>query len=90
MLVCMRTVATLVRTRALAEFVRTRPKGGQCDGADANGEDKMSLSFLFYIFFLEKPCMPTRGTCLLGWSAAQLAASRITDADAEWTSVVEH
>jgi hypothetical protein len=54
----MRTAAALVWMRALAELVHTRPKGEQCGGADANGEDKISLSFL------EKPCMPMRGAGL--------------------------
>jgi hypothetical protein len=44
----MQTAATLVRTPTLAELVHTRPMVGRCDGADANGEDKMSLSFLFF------------------------------------------
>jgi hypothetical protein len=35
-------------TRALAELMRTRLKGEQCGGADANGEDKMSLCFLLF------------------------------------------
>jgi hypothetical protein len=46
----------------LAELVRTRPKDGRCGGANANGEDKMSFSFLF-IIFLKKPCMPMTGAC---------------------------
>ena len=37
-------------TRALAELARTQPKGGRCGGVDANGEDKMSLSFVFVLF----------------------------------------
>jgi hypothetical protein len=41
----MRTAAALVQMRALAELVHTRPKGEQCGGADANGEDKISLFF---------------------------------------------
>jgi hypothetical protein len=47
MLVHMRTALVVMRTWALAELVRTRPKGGRCSGADANGEDKMSLSLFF-------------------------------------------
>jgi len=46
----MRIVTALVRMRALVEVVHTRPKGGRCGGVDANGEDKMSLSFVFVLF----------------------------------------
>ena len=49
----MRKAAALVWTQALAELAHTRPRGGRCGGADANGKDKMSLSFLFYYFFGE-------------------------------------
>jgi hypothetical protein len=61
MFVRMRTVAALVRTWALAELVRMRPKDKRCGGADANGEDKMSLSSFF---FLKKLCMTIRGAGL--------------------------
>jgi hypothetical protein len=59
-----RTAAALVWTRALVELMCTRPKDERCGEADANEKDKMSLSFLFFkgsflffYYFLEKPCM---------------------------------
>jgi hypothetical protein len=63
--------AALVRTQALAELVRTWPKGGWCDGDKANGEDKMSLSFLFFreTVYADERSRP------VGRSAVQLAAS---------------
>jgi hypothetical protein len=85
-LVHMQTAAALVRTPALAELVCTRPKAGRCDGADANGKDKMSLSFIFYFFgetvYVDEGSMP------MGQSAFQLAASGLTNA--ERTPVIEH
>jgi hypothetical protein len=69
-LVRMRMAAALVQTWALAELVRTRLKRGWCGGADANRKNKMSLSFLFFLFyFLEKPCIPMRGAGL--WVSPQ-------------------
>jgi hypothetical protein len=47
MLVRMQTAAALVQTWVLAELVRMQPKGGRCDGANANEKDKISLLFLF-------------------------------------------
>jgi len=49
----MRTATALLRTQELAELVRALPKGGRCGGADANREDKTSLSFLLFLFFGE-------------------------------------
>jgi len=65
----MQMTAALVRTRALAELVRTRLKDGQCGGADANREDKILLSFSFLFYFLKKPCMPMSGASL--WTDPQ-------------------
>jgi hypothetical protein len=55
----------------------TWPKGERCDGADANGEDKMSLSFLFFLFFGETVYVD-EGIRFVGRYAAQLAASGLT------------
>jgi hypothetical protein len=73
-----------VPTRALAELVRMRPNDGQCGGADANREDKMSLSSLFF----RETVYTDEGNRLVGWSAAQLAVSGLTDAGR--TLMVEH
>ena len=54
MLVRMRTAVALVRTRVLAELVRTQSNSGRRGGADANVEDKMSLSF--FIFWRNRVC----------------------------------
>ena len=63
-----RTAAALVQMRALVELVRTRPKGGRFGGADANGEDKMSLSFLFF-YSLDETLYADEGADL--WTGPQ-------------------
>jgi hypothetical protein len=82
----MRMVAALVWMRVPAKLMRTRPTSGWCGGADANGEDKMSLSFLF--LFFGETVYAIKGSGPVDGSAAQLATSRLTDAGR--SPVVEH
>ena len=54
--------------QVLAEFVRSQSKGGRFGRADANGEDKMSLSFLFF-YSLDETLYADEGADL--WTGPQ-------------------
>ena len=62
-----------------AKLMYTQPKGKRCGGANANGEDKMSLSFLFYIF--GETVYTDEGSRPVARSIAEVAVSRLTDVE---------
>ena len=82
MLLRMRTAAALMRTRALAHScVRDRRAGG---AVEPMRMEKIRCRSLFF----RETVYADEGNRPEGWSATQLAASRLTDM--ERTLVVEH